>query len=491
MTQKWLRQEADHEASLPKFQSARERVKGQTLAGLTKWRAEVLVRMKKLERKTGSHENERDLLFKRIKWCSGAIRWIKNCPDFAFNDRLPHAHDGQDLNKCVLFINNELFDEARILLLKGQEIIGRWKKQAAEQAIALNSSKKDVGFEDEDGTEPDYCCFFSMNCNKMSSLTKDGSFVGKVFARNSNSKEIVERVLKNVAQAEEHLRLVSLYLRIQESLWVRHICERLDNEREAEAMAMKEYSDGMVEEQHEEEQEDFDPVQISVNNFNDVADDLMNVEEGERDGEGIIDTGEIQEGFLRQSWLQYFMARGSTSFKSLLYDWILLPGWRRSFPGGPARLFEWIEREQEWSQVAAEERTQRTASLLAAARTYYMKRKELSKFPMPLEELVIRLQEIRLKEAVLLLGKQLQYQGKIAVPPCRWMTQDELLERKTKMKIKAVKVSANASQKFEFVEEEEDVDEDDLINVEKVAVHQAGFIFQAYKVTSSRRSRYV
>mmetsp|Transcript_3859 Transcript_3859/g.9537 ORF Transcript_3859/g.9537 Transcript_3859/m.9537 type:complete len:522 (-) Transcript_3859:693-2258(-) len=297
-------------------------------------------------------------------------------------------------------------------------------------------------------------------------MTRWNSTAASCPAPPRNLKKLVQEGKKHVQVAEKDLDLVARYLRIQEAIWVRGICEKLDKERQGH---LQEAEDDLP-----EGDEEVDPETVRVHMLARGEGGSQTFQSGD-DGEGIIDTGELQDGFIRQSWLRYFMTRGFSNYSRRAFDWLLLPGWNRAFPAGPARLFAWIDQEARWKSIVGARQEQRHMVLLQAAQSYFEQRKTLSRFPMALEELVIRLQEIRLKEAVLLLGRQLQFQGKIAVPPCRWMTPDELLEHRSTLKIKALKVSGD---------QERLEDEDDLVNVEKIAVHQAGFIFQAYKVTA-------
>mmetsp|Transcript_3859 Transcript_3859/g.9542 ORF Transcript_3859/g.9542 Transcript_3859/m.9542 type:complete len:127 (-) Transcript_3859:1993-2373(-) len=113
------------------------------------------------------------LLENRIAWCKSAMLWIRKCPAHLFSDSLPPGVDGRDLHECILFINNLLFDEARDMLLRGQEVVGRWRKHIDDHSFAHMAARKDLGFEDDDEMEQ-YCCFLPGSSKKLEEARAGG-----------------------------------------------------------------------------------------------------------------------------------------------------------------------------------------------------------------------------------------------------------------------------------------------------------------------------
>ena len=415
----------------------------------------------------GSSEEGRMIYRRRQEWCKTVFRWIDELEGSWFDERYPMGKDGQDLAKSIFFINNQLYDEARSLVLLGQEVLDR--KRAELEAEA----KKHKGEEDE---------------------TAAGDAI-------------------ELEQARENVRTTKYMMRICESLWTYETCKRLDVDSEGQAESDTEGArgGGDVEEMLRGEQT---PSLATVMDSEEFWSCMEASRTGGRRGAskraGEVDIEELQSGFVKMSWYNFFGEPSKANAKTL-YDSMSLPGWNRAYPAGPALMHDWLgyfdgneeegeganaEETQELEHEARNERQRRRAALKRAAAKFFEEENIKSSFPMPLEVIVHRMQEVKLKEAIILLGKRLEFQGMLAVPICRWLTPDEIhlmedqlteAEDSTSKEEEGETVGVNPSEGGQNSMQEGPgrkvvVVNDDYFQVEKVAVNQAGFIFKAYKV---------
>eukprot|EP00960_Hanusia_phi_P045597 757348-Hanusia_phi.AAC.6 len=402
----------------------------------------------------GSDDGAKAIYRKRQEWCKTVHKWVSELDDWWFDERYPVGTEGQDLFKCIFFVSNKLFYEARSVVMLGQEVLDRHRTNLSAEA-----------------------------------------------RRASHDKEKGE----NLDEASKNLTDMKYLMRICESLWIYDTCKKLDvdDSQKVEGMANEEDSGEML---PGEETPNLEEVMDS-----DAFWSCIELSRSENGGgnknSGVIDIEELQTGFVKLSWYSFFGNTSPTTAKTM-FDSLSLPGWQRAYPAGPARMHDWnqevagaeVQTEEEIAEREEEtrnERHRRRSALKRAAKEFFQQENIKSSFPMPLEVIVHRMQEVKLKESIILLGKRLEFQGVLAVPICRWLTADEIQKMEDQLteaesspgdQDKVAEVSEGGvgpSSMQESKEERLVVVNDDFFQVEKVAVNQAGFIFKAYKVRLS------
>eukprot|EP00960_Hanusia_phi_P045232 757100-Hanusia_phi.AAC.3 len=582
-------------------------------------------------------------LQRRKAWCKIVYNWIESLDNCFFEDKyvIPVENEnqkgggkkgstkvqGKNFHMCIFYINNNLFNEARHMIIQGQDIISRWHDDQNTEDTKAESFEPDV-------------VAVAMNFILSSFKSRSGPISPDVTWESAN----------------DALRALRFWLRIRETLWVYGLCTKLDdpnvnfkkdpssNEQQAddsfsncytskcEKCARANgyhgtnnstegstcYDDNTNTEERKrswfecqrvscqnsgelptcikelKEQIDGLSLKISINVCNDChsCNFYKWIEEEEREmvlhvcepckfkflmetdafwtlvslpsnaggtsslaqsaqqwdtaltsrrrlsdykeKDGTIDTGELEaaftDGFLRytnakstnrneshdrkdsgqqSSGTQQGSSRNDdkSSFErflerntSVLLDLVALPGWNRASPPGPARAHRWLKKATEMLPTGRVQELQEQQ--LHEARNFLMKLKSV--LPISIEKMVHYMLEIRLKKIIIHLGHELEQDGLLALPPCRWLTVEQIRKLeyqntdKGKRKdgkqgnkkdrnasgaegnadppqIEKLKVTAGESRdKAPFP--------DHLLAVEKIAINQAGFIFQAYKV---------
>ena len=465
------------------------KIKQETLDHLASWYWE----MEEAKQGLKDPRKRADRVMKKIyetrqAWCKILHSWVSGLDDFWFSEKYKNPGEGQELVKCIFYINNKLFNEARNIVLRGQEVIGRWEVEG--QSLEASTEEED-------------------------------SYIDKAIASCMRWSHILEKNQGNELQnAMEDLKMLKFWLRVQETLWVYQSCKLLDSDADEETPRGTGATDIMA---HRDAEVDklcnaytFEQVMTSDEFWREVNHQMYHADTGDLEahelqdaserghGEGVIDTKELENGLVKLSWFHFFYcdcvssdehgaSKGSlfnfSKLSTKAFDLTSLPGWNRAYPAGPARVFDWLKLMRQKKQSVKDQGTStdpKEVALLNVASSFFDRENSKSLFPMPLEVMVHRMLEVRLKEAVILLGRRLEGQGSLAVPACRWLTNDDVQQMEYKYLRKQTPDNQTGGHDEQSPEEKlldmEMRFPDDLFTVEKIALHQAGFIFQAYKV---------
>eukprot|EP00960_Hanusia_phi_P000421 11783-Hanusia_phi.AAC.1 len=191
--------------------------------------------------------------------------------------------------------------------------------------------------------------------------------------------------------AKEDLKRLRFWMRVQETIWIYQSCKKLDQNDEKEGELRRTAEDMMAYEEAGVQKlyttYSFEQVMTGEEFWRDVNRSVFHAsdeEMGEHEvgsgadevGEGVIDTKELEKGFLRLTWYHFFYCDcvcsegqegGTSKMATKIYDIWTLPGWNRAYPAGPARLFDWLK------YVDSRPEAEKQGALFEAANEFFQK----------------------------------------------------------------------------------------------------------------------